>query len=531
MRRSVAAFLTLFVAAGAAGHVAANANAAGNPAPGTSVSAPKASEESAPLTSSIESQQTTAHQLTVAGKVIRYRATAGTLTLRSDDGKPIASMFYVAYVADHDTGGQNKGTTERPLTFLYNGGPGSASLWLNVGGFGPSRAVTAAPQPTGTAPYRFVENDATLLDKTDLVFLDAIGTGYSRALGEAKEAQFWGVDPDVDTFARGITRYIALNDRWNSPKFLFGESYGTTRSAALAYKLHIQDIDLNGIILLSSILNFADLQPGLDQHDINMLPTFAAAAWFHHKTAERPDDLHAFLDQVRAYAGGPYAAALAKGDLLAPEERDTVAAQLSRFTGLSVDFLKLAGLRIDMERFRKELLRNEGKVIGRFDSRFTGPASDTAGHYDPATDDPATAGVSGAYLAAFRHELSHDLAYAPELHYRALYNSIIEPAWDWHHKAPGIDEPLTAPNTALDLAGTLRANPQMRVLSMNGLFDMATPFFGTEYDLSHMLLPSELRRNLTLRYYNSGHMGYTDQTALHEMKRDLDRFYDEATAR
>lgn len=522
MRRSVAIFLTLCAAA----------NATGNPSgPELPASPPKVIEEGVARPSPVEAHQTTTHQLTLAGKIIRYRATAGTLILRADDGKPVASMFYVAYVVDRDTGDHNKGSTERPVTFLYNGGPGSASLWLNVGGFGPSRAEAAAPEPTDAAPYRFIENEATLLDKTDLVFLDAIGTGYSRAVGEAKEAQFWGVDSDVDAFARGITRYIELNDRWNSPKFLFGESYGTTRTAALAYKLHIQDIDLNGVILLSSILNFADLEPGLDQHDINTLPTFAATAWFHHKVADRPDDLHVFLDQIRTYARGPYAAALAKGDLLSPEERDAVAAQLSRYTGLSVDYLKLSGLRIEMEQFRKELLKSEGKVIGRFDSRFTGPNLDTTGHYDPATDDPATAGVSGAYLAAFRHELSHDLNYATDLHYRALYNSIIEPAWDWHHKAPGVDDPLTTTNTALDLAGTMRANPHMLVFSMNGLFDMATPFFGTEFDLSHMLLPPELRRNLVLRYYHTGHMGYTDQKALHEMKQDLVRFYDQATAR
>ncbi len=522
MRRPLAAFLSLCVAANAAN--AANAAVASAPhAPTPDSNAGNNGETSS---ASAESQRTTAHQITLAGRLLRYKATAGTLTLRGDDGKAIAAMFYVAYVADRD-----RGAPERPLTFLYNGGPGSASLWLNVGGFGPTRAVAAAPQPTGSAPYRFVENDASILDKTDLVFLDAIGTGYSRSLGEAKEAQFWGVDPDVDAFARAVTRYIGLYDRWNSPKYLFGESYGTTRSAALAYKLHTQDIDLNGVVLLSSVLNFAVLQPGLDQHDVNMLPTFAATAWFHHRVAQRPDDLRAFLEAVRTYARGPYAAALAKGDDITSAERDTVAAQLSQYTGLSVEYLKLAGLRIEMEQFRRELLKNEGKIIGRFDSRFTGPALDTTGHYGPATDDPATAGVSAAYLAAFRHQLSHDLDYSTDLHYRALYNMVIEPAWDWHHKAPGIDEILTTPNTALDLAGAMRSNPQMRVLSMNGLYDMATPFFGTEFDLSHMQLPAELRRNLKLRFYQSGHMGYTDQQALREMKQDLDRFYDEAVAR
>jgi carboxypeptidase C (cathepsin A) len=467
-----------------------------------------------------EVAHTTSHLLKFGDKSVAYSATAGTLTLRADDGEPTASMFYIAY-----TVAPAKDAPQRPVTFLFNGGPGSASLWLNIGGFGPLRAQTATPHATSPAPYTFEANKGTLLDKTDLVFLDAIGTGYSRVLGKTPYSRFWSVDGDVDAFTRAIVRYIEINKRWNSPKFLFGESYGTTRAAAVAYKLHVQDIDLNGVILQSTILNFARSQPGMDEYYIDSLPTFAAAAWVHGRAADAPTDENAFLDQVRTFARGPYAAALAKGDLISQQEEDTVAQQTSRYVGVSVEYLKRAHLRIEMESFRKELLHDRGLIIGRFDSRFSGPDPGTSGQYDPATDDPATAGVNGAYLAAFRNQLSVDLGYTTALSYRALYNAVIEPQWDMHHKAPGIDDPLTTPDTALDLAAVMGANPRLLVLSLNGLYDMSTPFFGTEFDLSHMLLPADLRKNITIKYYRSGHQTYADADALVLMKRDLDQFY------
>jgi carboxypeptidase C (cathepsin A) len=472
-----------------------------------------------------EVAQTSDHVLKLASKSIAYKATAGTLTLRGDDGEPTASMFYVAYTVE-----QPKGAPQRPVTFFFNGGPGSASLWLNIGGFGPLRAPTATPHATPPAPYVFEANEGTLLDKSDLVFLDAIGTGYSRVLGQAQYAQFWSVDGDVDAFSRGIVRYLEINKRWNSPKFLFGESYGTTRAAAVAYKLHIQDIDFNGVILQSSLLNFARLQPGMDEIYIDSLPTYAAAAWAHGRAAGKPADETAFLNEVRVFARGPYAAALAKGDRVSAEEEDSVARQTSAYIGVSIEYLERMHLRVEMESFRKELLRDQGLIIGRFDARFSGPDPGTTGQYDPATDDPATAGVNGAYLAAFRNQLAVDLGFTTSLSYRALYNAVIEPHWDNHHKAPGIDETLTTPDTALDLAAVMGANPRLLVLSLNGLYDMSTPFFGTEFDLSHMLLPAELRKNISIKYYQSGHQTYADRDALHQMKADLNQFYEAALA-
>jgi len=471
-----------------------------------------------------EIQKTTSHQTTISGRVIRYQATAGTLTIRSDDGKPAASMFYVAYVATR----ADKAAPPRPLTFFFNGGPGSASLWLNVGGFGPLHAPTASPKPTGLPPYEFGPADSSLLDKTDMVFLDAIGTGYSRTLLDTRESQFWGVDADVNAFARAITRYVTINRRGNSPKFLFGESYGTTRAAALVYKLQTQGMDFNGVVLLSTILNFGSQQPGLDEQYIHLLPSYAATAWYHGRVAHEPADFAAFLQGVREYAQGPYAAALAKGHGIPPAEEQEVARRLHDIIGLSADYLKQSRLRIDMEAFRKALLEERGQVIGRFDSRFTAPAAATpgGGAMDPATNDPATRGVGSAYLSTYRDYLSGELGYSSDLDYRALYNMVIEPAWDMHHKAPGLDEPLTTPNTALDLAAAMRGNPQLQVYCLNGLYDLATPFFATEFDVSHMLLSAELRKNVQFAYYETGHMAYGDQAALRSMKSDLSRFYD-----
>ncbi|WP_404335146.1 S10 family peptidase [Sphingomonas sp. MMS12-HWE2-04] len=476
------------------------------------------------LASAEERQNSVASTVRIGSATIRYRTTAGTLTLRDDAGNPTASMFYVAYVADRPKGQQ------RPLTFLFNGGPGSASLWLNVGGFGPLRAPANAPHAMTPAPYRFGPNPGSILDKTDLVFLDAVGTGYSRALDGIDPKRFWGVDQDLDAFTRAITRYITINDRWNAPKFLFGESYGTTRAAGLALKLHNQGIDLNGVVLLSTILNFSDTLPGLDQGDIGILPTFAATAWYHDRVPDKPAALAPFLDEVRAFAGGPYARALAKGDTISAQEEEAVAQQVARYTGLPVDYIKASHLRIDMERFRSALLRDKGEIIGRFDSRFVGAASqaDEGVAVDPATNDPATAGVSSALVATYRDYLSATVGFHSDLHYRALYNAVIEPAWDLHHRAPGYGSPLSSPNTALDLASAMRGNPTMQVLAMNGLFDMATPFFQTEYDVAHMGLAGGLRSNIRFGYYATGHMAYVDGDALAQMKRDLDAFYDRA---
>jgi len=466
----------------------------------------------------LEARKSTHHSVVIGGRTIAYTATAGTLTIRDDDGKPTASMFYVAYTA---------GDARRPVTFFYNGGPGSSTLWLHMGSLAPVRVRTDSPEATHNAPYDLIPNADSLLDKSDLVFIDAIGAGFSRPVGETKLAAFWGTDPDIDAFARGIERYLTANDRWNSPKFIFGESYGATRSAGLAYRLQTDGAQLNGVILLSSILNYGRRSPGFDQEMVNYLPSYAATAAYHPRLAAQPGDLKAFLREVRDWARGPYALALAKGQDLSPEDRQAIAHQLSAYTGLSERFLLDADLRVDLSRFRKELLRDQRRTLGRYDSRFTGIDTDAAG--ESAEFDAADTGISGAFVSSFHSYLAGDLGFESALTYRPTYYSA-GLQWDFHHRPPGARGPgqVNDADVALDLSQAMRENPHLLVYSLNGLYDMATPFFGTEYDLGHMQLDPSLRGNLRFAYYPSGHMVYLNPEALKTMKADLARFYDEA---
>jgi carboxypeptidase C (cathepsin A) len=462
----------------------------------------------------------TRHSASVSGRVLPYTATAGTLTIRDVAGKPKASIFYTAYTVDGAPIGS------RPVMFFYNGGPGSASLWLRMGSFGPMRIQTGNPETIRPAPFGFGANPDTLLGTTDMVFIDAPGTGYSRPLGDAKGSDFYGVDQDADAFARAIIRYVTKFGRWDSPKFLFGESYGTTRSGALAYQLQDRGLALNGVVLLSSIMNYGRRQPGLDRDYLNYLPSYAATAWYHHKMANPPATVEQAAAQARAFAEGPYAAALEKGQAINPEERRAVAQQMSALTGLSTDFIERANLRVDLSRFRKELLRNERETIGRYDSRYTGIDPDAAGE-SPDYDASDTA-ISGAFIGTLNTYLNRDLNYQTNMAYRASASEEEGFKWDWNHRAPGMRQPLQMPNTALDLAAAMRTNPYLKVLSLNGLYDMATPFFGTEYDLNHMMLEPAQQRNLEFRYYPSGHMVYLNPDALHAMRLDVERFIHDA---
>ena len=469
-----------------------------------------------------ETTSVTSHSVQAHGVTLAYKATAGTLTLRDDDGKPVASLFYVAYTLDNPKGG----TGRRPVTFLYNGGPGSSSIWLHMGSLGPMRVRTAGPDHLGSAPFAFGPNEDTLLDKTDLVFIDAIGTGYSRALGKTDPKTFWGVDQDADAFAKGIARYISLNGRTNSPKFLFGESYGTTRSSALAYNLHQRGIDLNGVVLLSSWLNTIVNDPGFDLNYVQYLPSYAATAWFHNKINPKPADEAAFLAEVRAWASGPYAAALYKGDSISPAEFDATARQLAAYTGLSIDYVKKAKLRINLERFRRELLRDQGRITGRLDSRYLGQEEDTAG--EATSYDPADTAISGAFVGAAGDYINGELKFKTNLEYRPSYYKAGE-AWDFHHAVINANgQKSNEADVAADLAQTMRENPHMKVFSLNGWYDLATPFFETEHDLNHMLLDPAIKANLSYAYYPSGHMVYLNPDALKQMHADLARFYESA---
>ena len=477
-----------------------------------------------------ESGSVTEHDLSLDGKTIHYSATAGTLLINGADEKPNASVFYVAYtlpsVADPRT---------RPLTFLYNGGPGSASMWLHMGSVGPVRVVTSSPEATGSGPYQTVPNQYSLLDKSDLVFVDAPGTGFSRPVGKATIRNFAGADQDVQSFAKFIDRYISVNHRWNSPKFLFGESYGTTRSAALADALETQGMSVNGVVLMSTILNYFTRSPGSDATYIGYLPSYAAIAWHFEKIPHKPAGEVAFLDEVRAFARGPYAEALALGHNLPPAESDAIAAKLSAYTGLSLAFLKEANLRITPERFRKELLRDRRMIVGRYDARFEGTDIDAAG--DSPGYDPSSTGITGAFVAGLHEYLDRELKYSSKETYYPN-GPTVNQNWDHTHRPPGAAggggrgpaPPMRDIYVAGDLADAMRKNPRLKVLSLNGLFDLATPFFITEFDLSHMELEPHLRQNIEFKYYPSGHMIYLNVDALKQLKIDLADFYSRAGA-
>lgn len=470
-----------------------------------------------------ERAETSRGKVTVGGRTLGYVATAGTLTLRDQEGKPQASMFYTAYTLDGTKPG-----TKRPITFFYNGGPGSPTFWLHMGSFAPVRLKTGNPEFIRPAPYDFGPNPDTLLDKTDMVFLDAIGAGYSRPLGDTKPSAFYGTDEDADAFAKAIIRYATKYGRWNSPKFIFGESYGTLRSGALAYQLQDRGMALNGVVLLSSIMNYGYRQPGLDQVYLNYLPSYAATAWYHNRIQNRPADVATIVQQARDFAQGPYTSALAKGQNISPQERDQVAQQMSQLIGISPDFIVRSNLRIDLPRFQKELLRGTRQTIGRFDSRYTGIDADAAGER-PETDASSDA-ISGAFIATFNDYATHTLGYKTDMPYRLSARDADGFTWNWKHRAPGggFGAQQNNPNTAVDLAAAMRGNPYLHVLSMNGWYDMATPFFGTENDLGHMMLEPAQQANLKFTYYPAGHMAYLNPEALHAMKRDLAAWYDEA---
>jgi carboxypeptidase C (cathepsin A) len=467
----------------------------------------------------------THHELALSGKTLKYTATAGTLLIRDEEDKPNGSIFYVAYTLD----GADAQT--RPVSFLYNGGPGSASLWLHMGSFGPVRIVTDSPDPTAGPPFKLIPNEYSLLDKSDLVFIDAPLTGYSRAVGKGTAKDFTGVDQDLRAFDRFIQRYLNVNQRWNSPKFLIGESYGTTRSAALADMLGNDGVQLNGVILISSILNYGIRAGGYDTVYVSNLPSYAAAAWYFNKIPNKPADLAAWVEQARVFAAGPYAQALFAGHNLPAAQLDEVAKEVSRLTGLSVEYVKEANLRISPTRFRKEVLRDDRRTLGRYDMRFEGVDVDAAG--EAPSYDASDAGIMGAFVAALHDYLERELKYESTDTYHPSADTIGQ--WDWKHKpASGGSgagfggQTQSEPWVAADLASAMRKNPHLKVFSANGYFDLATPFFATEFDLAHMNLEPALRGNVQFGYYPSGHMIYLNVDALRQLKGDLAGFIGKA---
>jgi carboxypeptidase C (cathepsin A) len=460
----------------------------------------------------------TKHSLTLGGKIYPYTARAGTIALQDDKGDVNCRMFYTAFTLD----GVDPRT--RPVTFLYNGGPGSSTIWLRMGSFGPMRVQVGDATSTPNAPFSLVENQYSLLDRTDLVFVDAPETGFSRIVGSGKPSEFFGADADVGAFAQFVSRYITAFGRWNSPKFLFGESYGTPRSAMLVNKLQQQGIGMNGVVLLSSVLDFSldwdvNFTPtaigGGDWAFPLYLPTEAAAAWYHHALPGPPTTLDALLPQVESFAMAEYLNALAQGARLAPGTYNDVVAKLHQYTGLSGRYIRDSNLRIPYWRFATELFRNSGVMTGRYDARYTSYMLDRL--QERPDFDASDSAIDSAFVASGNVFVRDILGYRTDLIYRPTYNVFRQ--WDWKHNGN------LPTNTAQDLAAAMAFNPNLRVFSANGYYDFATPFYATVYTLNHLTLPPELQRNISYGFYESGHMVYLHQQALAQFHDDLERWY------
>ncbi len=461
-----------------------------------------------------EKKSVTRHSLTIAGRKLDYTATAGTLLLRDDATKPKASVFYVSYLADGFAD-----PARRPVTFCFNGGPGAASLWVHLGAFGPKKVRRDAEGMALPPPALLVDNDQSILDLTDLVFIDPISTGYSRPLEGEDPKQFHGLDQDIEWVSEFIRLWLVRNERFASPKFVAGESYGTTRAAGVALRLQERfGIELNGVVLLSLILNWQnqEFNIGNDIPYVIHVPSYTATAWFHKKLPpELSGDLRAALAESEKFALGEYASALLEGNRLPLARRREVAAKLARLTGLSADYIERTNLRIELYRFQKELLRNEGRTVGRLDSRFTGRDLDNAGEYTEF--DPSTPSLVGPYAAATNDYLRRELKYQDDAVYEHLTRKVRPWGWD------GFE------NRYANLGETLRQamtrNPHLKVLIASGIYDFATPYFDAIYSTSHLGLPPELEPNVAIELYEAGHMMYIKDTEHQKLKADLAAFY------
>ncbi|MBT2790007.1 S10 family peptidase [Paraburkholderia strydomiana] len=484
------------------------------------------------VTATDESAAITHHSVTIDDKKINYTATVGHLVIVDpSSSEPAARMFYVAFTQD------NQKEETRPLTFFYNGGPGSSAVFVLLGSFGPRRIKTSMPSFTPPAPYTIEDNPDSLLDRSDLIFINPVGTGYSAAIAPKKNRDFWGVDQDADSIAQFIKRFLTKNNRWNSPKYLFGESYGTARSCVVAYRLHEGGVDLNGITLQSSILDYT--QAG---NPVGALPTAAADAWYHKKLgiAPRPTDLGAFAEEVAQFARTDYLAALRKF----PTTDSATVEKLAEYTG--IDKTTLLAWSLDVASydsrgnslFLTTLLKPQGLVLGAYDGRVTAIGTGIAGKVDPNSggNDPTMTAVSGVYTTMWNVYLNEQLKYTSNSAFTDLNDQAFQ-FWDFSHIDPtgaqkGVDDKGNVIlYTAGDLAAVMALNPDLKVLSANGFYDFVTPFYQTVLDLQQMpLLSQQVRQNLSARFYPSGHMIYLDGGSRTALKADLAAMYDSAVA-
>ncbi|GGG92679.1 S10 family peptidase [Silvibacterium dinghuense] len=516
--------------------------------------APRAERpHTAPSPDVVTPDSTTEGSVTVGGQNIAYRAVAGTITVGGTDpqdatigfdGKPLpdsgvklpdnpndapptARMFYVAYFK------KDAAAEHRPILFAYNGGPGSPTMWLHMGSFGPKRIVTPDTEHKEGAPYSIVSNPYSILDVADIIFIDAPGTGLSRTFGKNKAEAFYGVDGDAHAFERFIRRFLSKYDRWNSPKYLFGESYGTPRSAVLAADL--SSVDLNGVILLSQILSFDNSvdgpqeNPGVDQPYALALPTYAATAWYFHKLPTQPPALKPFLDEVQHFALTDYMAALLQGSELPAAQKQAIAEKLHGYTGLPTDYILRANLRVSGGEFSKTLKLDEATTIGRLDTRYQGPDMDPLSQstsYDPQSD-----AITSAWNTAINSYLHNDLKYAFQSTYLMSARQGGEFSWNMNHRPPGRfgfggggDSHEQGTNVMADLAYRMKSNPKMKVFLAGGYYDLATPYFEGMFEMHHLPMPDSLQSNISYHYYEAGHMIYVNDEVLKQFHKDVASF-------
>jgi carboxypeptidase C (cathepsin A) len=466
-------------------------------------------------------QITTHHSITIGGKEIKYTAVTGTFQLKNESDTVIALIGFTAYMKDGVTD-----FDDRPLTFAYNGGPGSSSMWLHMGAIGPKRVVLNDPNTVPPAPYKYEDNKYSILDVTDLVIIDPVGTGLSKPVGKAKGKDFWGVNEDIKSISEFIYQYMLENNRLNSPKFLLGESYGTTRSAGVSdFLSEKMGISLNGIIFVSTVFDFQTLifSPGNDLPYILFLPTYAAVSWYHKTLPSQPKDLKAFINEVKNFAQHEYAQALFNGNTNDSVEVNKVVDKLYEYTGISKSYWKYANLRVSEPQFTAELLREKGKTVGRLDSRYTGPASDLLTEYSDY--DPQSSAISPAFVATFLEYLHNDLKFPTDQSYHISAYANEDFKWNWNRQENGRVSPYQNSDVSQDLAEVMSKNPYLNVLMLNGYFDLATPFFATEYTMNHLgsNIP-DIKERVHEKYFNAGHMMYINNESLPEFKSYISDF-------
>lgn len=460
---------------------------------------------------------TTKQKVTINGNTINLAAHAGTMQLRDENNEPIALFGFTAYFKEG-------ASSSRPIMFAYNGGPGSSSFWLHMGVLGPKRIVVNDPDFTPAAPYLLQNNNYSVLDIADLVMIDPVGTGLSVPIGKAEFKDFWGVDQDIRSISLFITQFLIEHDRMNSPKFLLGESYGTFRNAGVMNLLLSQGIALNGVIMVSAVFDLRTLlfPPNDDLPYVVHFPTYAATAWYHNKIPNKTDDLESFLDEVRNFTENEYVPALFKGDRINAKEKLAMAQKLSQYSGIDADYWQRADLRITASEFFQELLRDEGNTVGRLDSRYSGINQDLVSQN--AAYDPQSLAISPAYITRFLDYYHNELKVNKSLMYSITAGRREGFSWDWKHQGNMRWNTQAAINTGPDMARAMTRDPNMKVLILNGYYDIATVFYGVEHSIDHLGLPKEIKDNIIMKYYEAGHMMYTHQASLEKFKKDVAEF-------